>query len=172
MKHCLSLFALLLLIVSLSCKQDRKLTSVAVFTMWSHFLNTLETNDKMAFKKASAESIRCYDCLENTPSEAQQINILRETDSLWYDKIYDDLIYIPIDRFIDNDFDILFNPQFAQILRDNDISFFEDNKNDVIKVHILVTTTPPSENFEGGQHSFSFTKMNDKWKFTEIGTIP
>tara|TARA_R110002051_G_scaffold4043_1_gene21388 strand:+ start:26248 stop:26769 length:522 start_codon:yes stop_codon:yes gene_type:complete len=173
MKIGLSIFVLLLGISTSSCKQEKKLPDNEVSNLWSHFLNTLEKNDKVAFKKASNETIRCYDCLENTPSEVQKMNLLRDTDSLWYDKIYDDLINIPIDQFIKNDFDILFNPQFVKILRDIDISFLEDNENEVKTVHILVTTTPPTAKFEGAQHSFSFTKTIDGlWKLNEISTIP
>ncbi|WP_157483981.1 hypothetical protein [Maribacter hydrothermalis] len=167
-------FIVFLLCMSVqSCKQDKKITNVELFTVWSNFLNTLEKNDKVAFKKASGKTIRCYDCLENTPSEVQKMILLRDTDSLWYDKIYDDLIYIPVDSFILKDFDLLFNPQFVQLLRDNETTFIDDNENNVRTVHFLVTTTPPTLNFEGGQHSFSFVKKADgQWTLNEISTIP
>jgi hypothetical protein len=173
MKISPSCILLLLTITSFSCKQEKKALGDEVTVMWTSFLSDLEAEDKEAFKNTSAATIRCYDCLENTPSEVQKMNLLRDTDSLWYHKIYDDLINIPIDQFIENDFDILFNPQFVKILRDNDISFLEDKENEVTTVHILVTTTPPTAEFEGAQHSFSFTKTIDGvWKLNEISTIP
>ena len=173
MKHCLILFALLPVIFSSSCKQEKKASGDDVTNMWTSFLSDLEAEDKEAFKNSSAETIRCYDCIENTPSEVQQMSILREQDSLWYDKIYDDLIYIPIDSFIANDYDILFNPQFINILQENETVYLSEQKEGVTYAHILVITTPPTAFFEGGQHSFLFVKEpNGFFKLTEISTIP
>lgn len=173
MKISLSLFLLLLTITSVSCRQEKKTSSDDVTVMWTSFLSKLAAEDKEAFKNTSGETIRCYDCLENTPSEAQQMNFLRENDSLWYDKIYDDLIYIPIDSFIANEYDILFNPKFINILQENETVISSEETNGIIYTHILVTTTLPTAFFEGGQHMFSFEKTTDgDWKFYEISTIP
>ena len=158
MKHCLILFALLPVIFSSSCKQEKKASGDDVTVMWTSFLSDLKAEDKEAFKNSSAETVRCYDCLENTPSEAHQISILRELDSLWYVKIYEDLIYIPIDSFIANDYDILFNPQFISILQQNETIYLSEQKEGVTYAHILVTTRPPTAFFEGGQHSFFICK--------------
>jgi len=173
MKISLSLFLLLLTITSVSCRQEKNASGDDVTVMWTSFLSNLAAEDKEAFKNISGETIRCYDCLENTPSEAQQMNFLRENDSLWYDKIYDDLIYIPIDSFIANDYDILFNPKFINILQENETVISSEETNGIKYTHILVTTTPPTAFFEGGQHMFSFEKTTDgDWKFYEISTIP
>ncbi|WP_430429490.1 hypothetical protein [Maribacter litoralis] len=167
------LVALLLTITSVSCQQEKRASGDDVSVIWASFLSDLTTEDKEAFKKASAETIRCYDCLENTPSEVQHMNLLRENDSLWYSKIYDDLIYIPIDTFIANDYDILFNPTFINILQENETIISSEETNGVTYAHILVTTTLPTAFFEGAQHFFSFVKNEDDvWKLNEIGTIP
>ncbi|MEP3372060.1 MAG: hypothetical protein ABJO28_08200 [Maribacter dokdonensis] len=167
------LIALLLTITSVSCQQKKKASGDDVAVMWTSFLSDLEAKDKVAFKHSSDKTIRCYDCLENTPSEVQQMNLLRENDALWYDKIYDDFIYIPIDSFIAKDYDILFNQKFIHMLRENETVISNEAKNGVAFAHILVTTTLPTEFFEGGQHIFSFKKnKNDEWKLNEIGTIP
>lgn len=172
MKISLSFF-LLLTITAVSCQQEKKASGDDVSVMWASFLSDLTTEDKEAFKDASAETIRCYDCLENTPSEVQHMNLLRENDSLWYSKIYDDLIYIPIDSFIANDYDILFNPNFINILKENETIISSEETNGVTYAHILVTTTLPTAFFEGAQHIFSFVKNEDDvWKLNEIGTIP
>lgn len=73
MKQCLILFALLLVIFSSSCQQEKKESGDDVTNIWTSFLSDLEAEDKEAFKNSSAETIRCYDCLENTPSEVQQM---------------------------------------------------------------------------------------------------
>ena len=167
------LVALLLTITSVSCQQEKKASGDDVSVMWASFLSDLTTEDKEAFKEASAETIRCFDCLENTPSEVQHMNLLRENDSLWYSKIYDDLIYIPIDSFIANDYDILFNTTFINVLQENETVISSEKTNGVTYAHILVTTTLPTAFFEGAQHIFSFVKNEDDvWKLNEIGTIP
>lgn len=172
MKISLSFF-LLLTITTVSCQQEKRASGDEVPVMWASFLSDLAAEDKEAFKKASAETIRCYDCLENTQSEVQHMNLLRENDSLWYSKIYEDLIYIPIDSFIANDYDILFNPKFVNILQENETIISSEETNGVTYAHILVTTTLPTAFFEGAQHIFSFVKNEDDvWKLNEIGTIP
>ena len=172
-KPTINLFALLLIISFFSCKPEKKESDNEVHAMWTSFLSNLDAQDKVAFKNASGEAIRCYDCLENTPSERQKMNILRGKDSLWYKKMYETLIYIPIDSFTANDYDILFNPQFVNILQENETKIIRDETNDITYAHILVTTTLPTLNFEGAQHSFSFVKGNDgQWKLNEINTIP
>ncbi|WP_164674188.1 hypothetical protein [Maribacter litoralis] len=167
------LVALLLTITSVSCQQEKRAADDDVTVMWASLLSDLAAEDKEAFKEASAETIRCYDCLENTPSEVQHMNLLRENDSLWYSKIYEDLIYIPIDSFIANDYDTLFNPKFVKILQENETIISSEETNGVTYAHILVTTTLPTAFFEGAQHIFSFVKNEDDvWKLNEIGTIP
>jgi len=167
------LVALLLTITSVSCQQEKKASGDDVSVIWASFLSDLTVEDKEAFKEASVETIRCYDCLENTPSEVQHMNLLRENDSLWYSKIYDDLIYIPIDTFIANDYDILFNSNFINILKENETIISSEETNGVTYAHILVTTTLPTAFFEGAQHIFSFVKNEDDvWKLNGIGTIP
>ena len=162
----------LLIVFCFSCKHEKKQVAEELPSQWITFLNHLETNDKVAFKKASGKTIYCYDCLENTPAEMEKMNLMRDTDSLWYDKIYENLVYIPIDSFILNDYDIFFNPKFVQLLKENETLFRYNEESGIERLHIYVTTTPPTAFFEGGQHSFSFTKMNDEWKFTETSTIP
>lgn len=163
----------LLVVTFMSCQQKKKASGDDVTVMWTSFLSNLEAKDKVAFKHSSDKTIRCYDCLENTPSEVQQMNLLRENDALWYDKIYDDFIYIPIDSFIANDYDILFDQKFIHLLRENETVILNEDKNGVAFVHILVTTTLPTAYFEGGQHIFSFRKHEEGvWKLNEISTVP
>ncbi|WP_291963624.1 hypothetical protein [Maribacter sp.] len=167
------LCVLLLVVTFMSCQQKKKASGDDVTVMWTSFLSDLEAKDKVAFKHSSEKTIRCYDCLENTPSEVQQMNLLRENDALWYDKIYEDFIYIPIDSFIANDYDILFSQKFIHILRENETIILNEDKNGVAFAHILVTTTLPTAFFEGGQHIFSFRKHEEGvWKLNEISTVP
>ncbi|SNR53074.1 hypothetical protein SAMN04488009_2169 [Maribacter sedimenticola] len=171
-KPLLRILVLLLFISSWSCQQDKKDSNDELSTMWSSFLSDLAARDKVAFKNASGNVIRCYDCLENTPTEREYISRLRDTDSLWYETIYQDLIYISVDSFIAKDYDIMFNKPFINLLRTNETIQLMDTIDDTITADILVTTTPPTLNFEGAQHSFTFIKTNAGWKFKEVATIP
>ena len=135
-------------------------------------MKIIESNQRKGFKKISSESIRCCLCLENTYTEQREIEILRENDSLWYDKIYEALIYIPIDSFVKKDFDLIFNPEFVKILKENKTIFYKRVIEGIEYYEILVTTTEPTLDHEGRQHSFQFIKVNGEWKFNGIGTIP
>ncbi|WP_062056300.1 hypothetical protein [Aquimarina longa] len=174
-KRFISIFTILL--ITLSCSQQKKKSEKKhseneISQTWDDFLKIISSNDKIKFKEISNTSIRCYLCLENTSSEQEELEILRKTDSLWYDKIYDDKIYIPIDSFIANEFDLIFNSEFVAILKTKTTKFHKREIDGIEYYEILVTTTDPTITHEGGQHSFQFKKVSKKWKFNDIGTIP
>ncbi|WP_108866284.1 hypothetical protein [Aquimarina aquimarini] len=140
--------------------------------VWKKFLNIIAIQDKSGFKTLSNQSIRCYLCLENTIIEQEELNKKRETDSDWYTTLYTKDIYIPIDDFIENDYDLIFNEEFVQILKERKAVFYKREIEGIAHYEVLVTTTAPVFNHEGGQHSFQFKKIKGEWKFNEIGTIP
>ncbi|WP_282133055.1 hypothetical protein [Cellulophaga baltica] len=139
---------------------------------WNSFLKAIEKKERRSFKDLSKSIIRCYPCLENTPEEQAYIAQLHETDTLWYDTIYEDLIYVPVDTFISQDFDLFFNPGFVTLLKERETTFYKQDLEGVSYWEILVTTTEPTFFHEGGQHHFRFEKCADGWKLNEIGTIP
>jgi len=177
MKNRTYIIILTITLTFFSCNRIKKNTKnefrkSEISETWNDFLNILESNREKDFIELSSEKIRCYLCLENTDFERKEMEILRESDSLWYDKIYDDLIYIPIDSFVKKDFDLIFNPEFVKILKENETIFHKRIIDGIEYYEVLVTTTKPTSSHEGGQHNFQFKKNNGKWKFNEIGTIP
>ena len=177
MKNRTYIIILNIILISFSCnriKKDAKngLRNNEISQTWNNFLNIIESNNGKHFKELSSKKIRCYLCLENTNTEQKEMEILRENDSLWYHKIYDDLIYIPIDSFVKKDFHLIFNPEFVKILKENETIFHKKIIEGIEYYEILVTTTEPTLGHEGRQHNFQFKKINGEWKFNEIGTIP
>ena len=95
-----------------------------------------------------------------------------ETDTDWYNKLYDDLILIPIDCFIKDDFDLIFDDGFVEILKDSNYNWHKREIEGIEHYELLVTTTETTATHEGGQHHFQFKKVNGKLLLNEIGTIP
>ena len=176
MKYNISIIVLITFLITVSCGQNKttvkRKTENDIEKTWGQFLNTVQTANKQVFKKISNSKINCYYCIENTVIEQEELAVFRETDTLWYDKIYDDLVYIPIDRFIKDDFDIIFDASFLKILKEKEPKFSKNRIDGIDYYEILVTTTEPTEFHEGGQHSFQFIEIDGLWKFNEIGTIP
>lgn len=139
---------------------QKEISKKEITQTWNSFLNSLSTNNKKAFIELSNNQIRCYDCLENTLIEEKELENMRESDSLGYDKIYDSLIYVPINDFVKNDFDLIFNPEFVKILKEKKTTFHKNTIDNVEYYEVLVTTTEPTLDHEGGQHSFQFKKVN------------
>ncbi len=168
---------LLIVTILYSCSKSKKedqslLVEKTIEKTWVEFLTIVQEKDKTAFKEISSDRIRCYLCLENTLAEQKELESKRESDPNWYDQLYDKDIYIPIDRFVKEDFDLIFSSEFVSILKEKKTIFYkrEDRKTEVYEV--LVTTTEPSAEHEGGQHNFQFIKKKGGWKLSEIGTIP
>lgn len=166
------LFIFLALIVFSSCKKDKEWSEIE--STWSGFLDVVEQKDKNGFRNFSGDTIRCYLCLENTEHEQKVLEFLRENDSAWYDKLYDEKIFIPINKFLEEDFDLIFTDEFVDILKKSETIYSqrEIDTADVYVYEVLVTTTEPTLTHEGGQHTFQFRKINETYKLTEISTVP
>lgn len=171
---CNALVAFLLLFVSCreNKEQDKHSEEEAIQKTWHSFLAVVESGNKEKFQEVAASKIKCYECLENTPKEQRELEELRENDSLWYDTLNEELIYIPSDSFIKNDLRRLFNPAFLALLKNNKTLYHKRTEDEMEVYEILVTTIEPTDEQEGMQHSFQFQKINDTWKFTEVSSIP
>lgn len=161
-----------LLMFFIGCKDVKQSPVNNNFTAWNNFLKIVSTQNKESFKDISSSKIRCYLCLENTIEEQKELVTLRNKDSLWYEKLYSDLIFIPIDSFLKNDFDLLFNKKFVETLKNEKTTFSIIEREGVEYCEVLVTTTQPTPFFEGGQHGFQFKKVDTIWMLTAIYTIP
>lgn len=136
---------------------------------WQQFLAAIEQRDIPKIKTLLSDKIRCYECLENTPSEQKEMEYLRDSIENWYDKIYNDLVYIPRDTFINEDLELIFTKEFITILSTHKTLFSRKEENGYV---VLVTTVAPVTGHEGMQHSFHFKKTKEGYRFEEIGTIP
>lgn len=160
-----------------SCKKEEKPDEIQL--KWEEFLNVVEQKNIPEFKKLVNDMIRCYMCLENTEHERNVLKYLRDNDSTWYNKIYDEKIYLPINKFIEEDFDLIFTEDFVELLKNSETIFskreFDEDglAADNDDYEILVTTSKPNIlGEEGGQHDFSFKKNNGIYVLFEISTIP
>ncbi len=139
-----------------------------IVEVWNNFLKTIEQKNKNEFRKLSSDEIDCYVCPDNTPQEYEEFNKLRAENDDWHE-IYNSKTHISIDTFLQQDFDVIFNNNFVTTLKTKKTIF---SKADTNVYQILVTTTEPTLEHEGGQHNFKFKKENGIYKFCEIGTIP
>lgn len=141
-------------------------------TIWNQFLEVIASKDLKTFKQLSDNKIHCINCLGNTEIENEKINTLMKTDTSWYDKMYNELVYIPVDHFIENDFDIIFTPSFIKKLKEKKTIFFERTIDDILYFEVFVSTFYSKELRIGRQDYFRFKKVKNKWVFNGMGTIP
>ena len=165
---------LMFLFVSLVSAQQKQneVSTNDVKNVWSTFLSALKTKDTIAFKQLVAPKIRCYYCLENTPEEQEALAYSRDNDKDWYAKIYEQDIYIPVAKFLAEDYDIIFTHTFIGLLIERETVYVYHVNEGVGYMEVLVTTTKPTLLHEGGQHTFQFVKLKNRWVLNEIGTIP
>lgn len=159
-----------------SCKNEKKREvenqKSEIELKWQEFLEVVEKKGTAEFYMLSNTTIRCYSCLENTEHERKVLEYLRDNDTTWYDKLYDEKIYIPIDKFIEEDFNLIFDDGFIEILKTGETIFSKREIDSVEAYEVLVTTTKPTLGHEGGQHAFQFRKEKEEFKLFEISTIP
>jgi hypothetical protein len=141
---------------------------------WQLFLNAISNNDIEQVKKLSNKKISCYLCLENTKEEHSEIiKLLNEKGG--YDKIYKYKIYIPIQKFCDDEISIIFTKGFIKKLKQNETFYDKKIIDGKAFYEVLVTTTLPGEispAHEGGQHVFQFIETKNGYRFYGIETIP
>jgi hypothetical protein len=92
-----------------------------------------------------------------------------------YEKIYHDKVYIPLQKFCDDDIPLIFTKDFLKILKQNETFYDRRIFNGKVFYEILVTTTLPGEvspEHEGGQHVFEFIKTKKGYRLNGIETIP
>lgn len=163
-----------LFIVSIVCAQQ-KTEDVSLKEMkqvWATFLSTLKTKDTVKFKQLSALKIRCYNCLENTLEEQKKLAYSRDNEEDWYTKIYEQDIYIPITKFLAEDYNLIFTHNFIGLLVESETIYVNHAIEGVNYIEVLVTTTKPTKFHEGGQHTFRFVKQNKIWILDNLSTIP
>jgi hypothetical protein len=157
---------------------------------WMTFANAILASDLNTLKRISANCIRCSDCVTNTPKEDSMYNeFTKKNPDTWYDKFYSELSFIPIDKFIKEDLNLIFDPTLkSRMLDTSKIGFHNDEINkklydakciispidlkaSKLQVAIVLVIDPSSET-EGFQKAFAFIQTKQGYKFCGYSTIP
>jgi hypothetical protein len=148
---------------------------IELVSAWKIFLKAVSMNDLQIIKDLSVDKIRCLSCLDNTEEKDKEIEKFKMTEPDWYKKLYEEKIFIPINKFCKEDYPIIFSKIFIQKLQNSETIYTVEHYNDENIYEVIVTTTKPGEiapGHEGGQHAFQFIKKNNEYKFWGIDTIP
>jgi hypothetical protein len=142
---------------------------------WKSFLKAVSTDDMKKLKGLSAGKIRCLLCVDNTEEKDREMTRSMKTDPDWYEKLYKEEVFIPVDRFCREDYPIIFKRDFKKKLQTRKPSYGSEDSNGKKIYEVIITTTNPGElgpKHEGGQHFFQFIKTDNGYKFWGIDTIP
>lgn len=180
---------ILFLLLLLGCSSPDS-GDIKIDRFWKKYVKIIRAKDLQELKEVSLPKIYCEICLENSSSEDSVItNFKIENPDKWYDKLYGELAYIPIDKFIEQDFDSLFNPGvLSKIKKPSNVNFisreFETSEgqsylqtylNEGKKYTLyeaLITTVEPSTQFEGAQIVIQFLETEEGLMFYGYSTIP
>ena len=142
---------------------------------WKTFLKAISAHDMKQLKQLSHEKIRCLTCLDNTEEENQAMTHYMVTDPDWYDKLYKERIFVPIDTFCREDYPILFSKKFIKKLLNTKPAYAAEDFDSKKIYEVIITTAKPGEIAPGHQgvlHLFQFIKTSNGYKFWGIDTIP
>ncbi len=142
---------------------------------WQIFLQAVSTGDPKIIRNLSAERIRCLSCLDNTEEEEKEMEIYKAAVPDWYKRLYEEKVYIPVDKFCREDYPIIFTKQFIRKLRDIKPTYAAEDYNGRKIYEVIVPTLKPGElspGHEGCLHLFQFIKTKSGYKFWGIDTIP
>src|SRR5207302_1961059 len=137
-----------------------------------------------------SDCIFCGDCVTNNPIEDSSfISVEKNNPDLYYDKLYTEFRYIPIEKFIKNDLPLIFNSKIKSRMLDTSKLAFVDNEHnknlyrkicitDTVQIdktkhkEVLLTSVDPNDHYEGAQHAYAFILTNEGYKFCGFSTIP
>lgn len=157
---------------------------------WVTFANAILAGDLNTLKRISSNCIRCSDCVTNTTKEDSMYNEFeKKNPDTWYDKFYSELSFIPIDKFIKEDLNLIFDPPLKSRMLDTfKIGFHNDEINKKLYVKKCIISTvdleasklqeaivlviDPSSETEGFQKAFTFIQTKQGYKFCGYSTIP
>jgi hypothetical protein len=141
-------------------------------------------------KQLSANCINCPLCVTDAPEEDSLFEVFRQKNpDTWYDKLYNEMAFIPVDRFLREDFPGIFNTQTKQRLLGKPKFIIHDDetvkniyyKNCMITpseiknaklFEVFIKIVDPSSKTEGMDAAFAFIKTNHGYKFCGFSTIP
>jgi hypothetical protein len=145
--------------------------SVELNNVWTDFFKAIENKDTKKIKYLSLEQIDCALCISTDTKNDPPLNYL-----------------IPIDTFINQSNRDFINSQLFRAIKKRGIKISEmilvDYKpqnlpksygKDFIVYEVWVQTYLPNEwalGHEGQSHSFQFVKINNKFKFYGLTSVP
>lgn len=138
---------------------------------WNNFITAVHQGEAQKFV---SDSVRCYDCFQNTNTEKQVFKNLKKTNKYWQFKVYKDLVYVKRDTFLQNDIPVFFNTELSASLSADDIIAVKREHNTDTVYEILLNTTQSSKITESTcvQYGFIFTKTAEDYKLSEMYIIP
>jgi len=142
---------------------------------WVRFIEAISDNNLNKLRLVATQKIRCFSCVDNTEQESKELQKFTETDPDWYNKLYDQKIFIPLDKFFNEDVPIIFNKDLMGKVKTGKVNYVERSIGKESFYEIIVATIEPGEFApldEGVLHVFLFVKTADGYKFTGIDTIP
>ena len=148
---------------------------IALINTWKIFVKAVSVKDWNKIRKISVEKIRCLSCVDNTGQEGKEIENLQTTDVDWYKKLYEEKIYIPINKFCEEDFPIIFTAEFIKKIQDSEPTYAVEDFNDRKIYEVIIPRVKSGElptAHEGVLHIFQFVKTEQGYKFWGIDTIP
>ncbi|HOI73771.1 MAG TPA: hypothetical protein PLO63_06430 [Syntrophales bacterium] len=142
---------------------------------WQTFLNAVSANDIRTIRNLSAEKIRCLACVDNTDREDEEMTRFRATDPDWYETLYREKIFIPVEVFCEQDYPLVFSEPLKRRMREKTPVFAVEDF-DGRKLHVVIVQTSEPGEFsprdEGVVHLFQFVKTDHGYRFWGIDTIP
>lgn len=148
---------------------------IALANTWKIFLKAVSNDDLKMIRNLSFERIRCLSCVDNTEQEEKEIEEFEATDPDWYNKLYDEKVYIPVNKFCEEDYAIIFTKEFVKRLQDRKPAYAAEIVNKQKIYEVIIPTLQPGElspKHEGCLHLFQFIKTKKGYKFWGIDTIP
>ncbi len=157
---------------------------------WTKFSKAILNKDIKTLKAMSADCINCAWCVTNTTKEDTLYKFEKATNmKAWYNKLYSELCFISIDKFIDEDYELIFTKRTKSRMRNkfnlvySDITDYqrliaktciidnpEETKLDVKEVLLIDVESTPKH--EGARMAFVFIKIKGQYKFCAFSSIP
>jgi hypothetical protein len=142
---------------------------------WNIFRDATAAGDVPAVKALSCQKIRCLSCVDNTEREEKEMERFMSTEPDWYEKLYTDKIFIPVETFCAQDLPILLTRKLADRMRNAEPAYHVMIFNGQRVYEAMIPTAEPGEitpGDEGGLCAFQFIETEQGLKFWGLDTIP
>ncbi len=157
---------------------------------WKAFADAVARNDLKQFKSLSTDCIYCTFCVDDTEEEDSMFtDFQNKNEKIWYHKLYNELSFIPINKFLEEDYKLIFDDNIIKRITDKSKIIFLNRGNDTLTniyhcykgkfrnnfpniQEVLVTRIDPSPKYEGAQIALDFILTKEGYRFYSFSTIP